>query len=187
MIGKIQSCAVIGHGSWATALVSILAGNGIDVRWSVRNPEVIDGVRQTGRNPRYLPSLRLPMDRISVYDNPDDAISDAPMVLVSVPSAFLKLYMENVQSCLCDRFVVSAIKGIVPGDYKTAIEWLHDTYSLSYSKMGMISGPSHAEEIAQEKLTCLTIVCPDKGDAQVLPMALCTSDILRIFTVSSMP
>lgn len=165
MIGQ-KTCAVIGYGSWATALVSVLSSNEVCVYWYVRNPEVSEGLRLNGHNPKYLQSLKLDMTKIDVSDNVDYVVGKSDMVLISIPSAYLKSSMEPLAVPLKGKIVISAVKGIVPGDYKTAIEWLHDFYNLSFSDICMISGPSHAEEVSLCKLSYLTIVCPDASNAR---------------------
>ena len=135
-IGTDARCAVIGYGSWATAIVGLLAANGRRVGWYVRNPEVLESLCSDGRNPRYLNDLEF--DRNSI-----------------APSSDLR-----------DKFVVSAIKGIVPGDYQTVVEYIHDHYGLSYRQIGLVTGPSHAEEVSRGKLSYLTVVCADPENAR---------------------
>ena len=142
-IGKEARCAVIGYGSWATAIVGLLAANEARVGWYVRNPEVLEGLLGEGRNPRYLSDVEFDRRRIAPSDDLDEV-------------------------SLQDKFVVSAIKGIVPGDYKTIVEYVHDRYDLSYKQIGIITGPSHAEEVSRGKLSYLTVVCTDPENAQML-------------------
>ena len=165
-IGTGARCAVIGYGSWATAIVGLLAANGQRVGWYVRNPEVLESLRTEGRNPRYLSDLEFDCDRIAPSDDLDAVVHDAAIVIPATPSAYLKDFLAPLTVPLRDKFIVSAIKGIVPGDYQTVVEYIHDHYGLSYKQIGLFTGPSHAEEVSRGKLSYLTVVCTDPGNAQ---------------------
>ena len=167
-IGKEARCAVIGYGSWATAIVGLLAANEARVGWYVRNPEVLEGLLAEGRNPRYLSDVEFDRRRIAPSDDLDEVVREADIVILATPSAYLKTFLEPLTVSLQDKFVVSAIKGIVPGDYKTIVEYVHDRYDLSYKQIGIITGPSHAEEVSRGKLSYLTVVCTDPENAQML-------------------
>ncbi|MDE6828622.1 MAG: NAD(P)H-dependent glycerol-3-phosphate dehydrogenase [Alistipes sp.] len=168
-IGKDARCAVIGYGSWATAIVGLLAANEARVGWYVRNPEVLEGLRSEGRNPRYLADLEFDMERIAVSDDLNEVVRGADVVILAAPSAYLKDFLAPLTVSLADKFVVSAIKGIIPGDcYKTVVEYIHDEYGLPYKQLGLVTGPSHAEEVSRGKLTYLTVVCTDPENAQVI-------------------
>ena len=167
-IGKEARCAVIGYGSWATAIVGLLAANEARVGWYVRNPEVLEGLLGEGRNPRYLSDVEFDRRRIAPSDDLEEVVREADIVILATPSAYLKTFLEPLTVSLQDKFVVSAIKGIVPGDYKTIVEYVHDRYDLSYKQIGIITGPSHAEEVSRGKLSYLTVVCTDPENAQML-------------------
>ena len=168
-IGKDARCAVIGYGSWATAIVGLLAANEARVGWYVRNPEVLEGLRSEGRNPRYLADLEFDMERIAVSDDLNEVVRGADVVILAAPSAYLKDFLAPLTESLADKFVVSAIKGIIPGDcYKTVVEYIHDEYGLPYKQLGLVTGPSHAEEVSRGKLTYLTVVCTDPENAQII-------------------
>ncbi len=168
-IGKDARCAVIGYGSWATAIVGLLAANEARVGWYVRNPEVLESLRTEGRNPRYLSDLEFDMERIAVSDDLDEVVRGADILVLAAPSAYLKEFLAPLTESLSDKFIVSAIKGIIPGDeYKTVVEYIHDRYDVSYRQLGLFTGPSHAEEVSRGKLTYLTVVCTDPGNAQLI-------------------
>ncbi|MDE6446335.1 MAG: NAD(P)H-dependent glycerol-3-phosphate dehydrogenase [Alistipes sp.] len=168
-IGKDARCAVIGYGSWATAIVGLLAANEARVGWYVRNPEVLEGLRSEGRNPRYLSDMEFDMERIAPSDDLDGVVRDADIIILAAPSAYLKEFLEPLTESLADKFIVSAIKGIIPGDcYKTVVEYIHDRYGVSYKQLGLVTGPSHAEEVSRGKLTYLTVVCTDPENAQLI-------------------
>jgi len=167
-IANDARCAVIGYGSWATALVKMLTERQTRVGWYIRNPEVLEALRTEGRNPRYLRDLEFDRDRIAPSDDLDAVVREADLLILATPSAFLKKFLEPLTEPLDRKFVVSAIKGIVPGEYQTIAEYLHDRYALSYGQIGIITGPSHAEEVALRRLSYLTVVCADSGNARLL-------------------
>lgn len=167
-IGSDARCAVIGYGSWATALVGLLAANGRRVGWYVRNPEVLESLRSEGRNPRYLSDLEFDPSVIAPSDDLDAVVRDAEVVILATPSAYLKDFLAPLSVSLKDKFIVSAIKGIVPGDYQTVVEYIHDRYDLSYKQLGLFTGPSHAEEVSRGKLSYLTVVCTDLDNAHLI-------------------
>ena len=167
-IGADARCAVIGYGSWATALVGLLAANGRRVGWYVRNPEVLESLRSEGRNPRYLSDLEFDPSVIAPSDDLDAVVRDAEVVILATPSAYLKEILSPLTVSLKEKFIVSAIKGIVPGDYQTVVEYIHDRYELSYKQLGLFTGPSHAEEVSRGKLSYLTVVCTDLENARLI-------------------
>ena len=162
-IGTDARCAVIGYGSWATAIVGLLAANGRRVGWYVRNPEVLESLCSDGRNPRYLNDLEFDRNSIAPSSDLDAVVRDADIVILATPSAYLKDFLAPLTVPLRDKFVVSAIKGIVPGDYQTVVEYIHDHYGLSYRQIGLVTGPSHAEEVSRGKLSYLTVACIDSA------------------------
>ena len=170
-------CAVIGYGTWATALVDVLTKNEAKVGWYVRNPEVLESIRTEGRNLRYLCDLELNTERIEASDDLNEVVANADIIVMAMPSAYIKSFLEPLTVSLQNKFVVSAVKGIVPGDYKTVVEYLHDHYDLSYKQIGLITGPSHAEEVARERLSYLTVVCTDPENAQCIGQKLATKYI----------
>ena len=167
-IGADARCAVIGYGSWATALVGLRAANGRRVGWYVRNPEVLESLRSEGRNPRYLSDLEFDPSVIAPSDDLDAVVRDAEVVILATPSAYLKEILSPLTVSLKEKFIVSAIKGIVPGDYQTVVEYIHDRYELSYKQLGLFTGPSHAEEVSRGTLSYLTVVCTDLENARLI-------------------
>lgn len=165
-IGNDAKYAVIGYGSWATAIVGMLTKNRTEVAWYVRNGEVLDGLVNDGRNPKYLYELEFDRNLIHPSDDIDKVVRDADVVIISVPSAFLKDYLGTLTVSLEDKFIISAIKGIIPGSWQTVAEYLHDSYGLSFRQMGIIAGPTHAEEVSRGKLSFLTLACADESNAR---------------------
>ncbi len=159
--------AVIGGGSWATAIVKILSENVEELGWWMRDEEVLAHIKDHHHNPRYLSSVELPVDRLRMSTDPAEAIGDADMLVLVVPAAFLSDALQRVDAeLLRSRFVISAIKGIVPEDNTIVGDFLHQRYALPYEHFGVICGPSHAEEVAMEKLSYLTIASRDEKKAE---------------------
>lgn len=170
-------CAVIGYGTWATALVDVLTKNESRVGWYVRNEEVLESLLSEGRNQRYLSDLELDAERIAPSNDLNKVISEADIIVMAMPSAFIKTFLEPLTVSLKDKFIISAVKGIVPGDYQTVVEYLHDHYDLSYKQMGLITGPTHAEEVSRERLSYLTVVCTDPENGTVIGQKFSTKYI----------
>ncbi|MBQ6861476.1 MAG: NAD(P)H-dependent glycerol-3-phosphate dehydrogenase [Alistipes sp.] len=170
-------CAVIGYGTWATALVDVLTKNESRVGWYVRNEEVLESLLSEGRNQRYLSDLELDAERIAPSNDLNKVISEADIIVMAMPSAFIKTFLEPLTVSLKDKFIISAVKGIVPGDYQTVVEYLHDHYDLSYKQMGLITGPTHAEEVSRERLSYLTVVCTDPENGAVIGQKFSTKYI----------
>lgn len=176
-LGEEARCAVIGYGSWATAIVSLLVKNEKEVWWYVRNGEVLESLATEGYNPKYLNDVKFDTAQIHPSNDINEVVSNAKIIIMAAPSAFLKNFLEPLTVSLKDKFVVSAIKGIIPGDYKTVVEYLHDRYELTYKQIGIISGASHAEEVGNEMLSYLTVVCTDPDNAQLIGSKIATKYI----------
>ncbi|MBQ1222170.1 MAG: NAD(P)H-dependent glycerol-3-phosphate dehydrogenase [Alistipes sp.] len=175
-------CAVIGYGTWATALVDVLTKNESRVGWYVRNEEVLESLLSEGRNQRYLSDLELDAERIAPSNDLNKVISEADIIVMAMPSAFIKVFLEPLTVSLKDKFIISAVKGIVPGDYQTVVEYLHDHYDLSYKQMGLITGPTHAEEVSRERLSYLTVVCTDPENGAIIGQKFSTKYIHLSFS-----
>ena len=165
---KESQCAVIGHGSWATAIVKMLLETGNYVNWYVSNPNKAEHLKEHNTNPKYLSEVHFDNDRLTVCDDINYAVEPSKVIILAVPSAFLKNVAAGISIPLEDKFVISAIKGIVPDDYLTIAEYINQKYSIPYDRIGIITGPSHAEEIALERLSYLTIVCKNEEHAELL-------------------
>lgn len=178
-IGKEARCAVIGYGSWATAIVGLLTANESRVGWYVRNPEVLASLLSEGRNPRYVSDLEFDTQRIAPSDDLDAVVREADILILATPSAYLKDFLEPLTVSLKDKFIISAIKGIVPGEYLTIAEYMHDHYDVSFGQIGLFTGPSHAEEVSRGKLSYLTVVCTDLDNAHLIGEKF-TSDYIHL-------
>lgn len=161
-LAKDAVISVIGHGSWATAIVKILLENNNQVNWYVRNEEVREHLATNHTNPRYLSQVHFYTSKLNVCGDINEAIAGSQIVVLATPSAFIKPVMADLTMPLTDKVVISAIKGIVPDDYVTIAEYLNQTYHLPFDRIGIVTGPCHAEEVALERLSYLTMVCKDE-------------------------
>lgn len=176
-LGENSLCAVIGYGSWATAIVSLLVRNEKEVWWYVRNEEVLESLLTDGKNPKYLNDLEFDKNLIRPSSDINEVITNADIIIMAAPSAYLKDFLSGMTVSLKDKFIVSAIKGIIQGDYQTVVEYLHDEYDLTYRQIGIISGPSHAEEVSRRKLSYLTVVCTDPDNSKLIGSKISTDYI----------
>ncbi len=161
--------AVIGSGSWATAIVKILCNNANKVSWYFRNQTDVDYMIQYQHNPRYLSSVNFDLNKLDLSSNLLDTISIADVVILAVPSAFINNTIKDIPSdILKTKTIFSAIKGIVP-EYNLIVgEYLNTVFQVPLNNIGVITGPCHAEEVALEKLSYLTLAARDISKADEL-------------------
>ena len=171
--------AVIGHGSWATTIVGKLSRNGRLVRWLVSNDEVREGVLSEGFNPKYVSDMEIDRDSVKVSANIDETVSDSDIVILAVPSGYLKSVLDTLTVSLDGKFVVSAVKGMIPVANKTVLEYVHSHFGISFKSLGLIAGPSHAEEVSRGRLSFLTVACVSEDNAALIASAL-GSETLRV-------
>ena len=177
---KINSsavCGVIGYGSWATALVHTLEKNNKEIWWHIRNEEVLEGLMSEGRNVKYLSDLDFDTKFIHATSDLNEVVRNCEIILVAAPSAFLKTYLAELTEPLDGKFILSATKGIIPDQYITITEYFNRTYNLPYSNIGVISGPSHAEEVSKNKLSYLTVACKAEENARLIGEMFATANV----------
>lgn len=170
-IEKGSKCAVIGYGSWGTALVKILLENEQEVGWFITNPAVRERVENEGRNPKYLTNVRFPKEKIRTYGDINRIVEDYDILIFAVPSAFLCNVLEPLTVSLEDKFLISAIKGIVidrENNYITIAEYFNRQFGIPFEQIGIFTGPCHAEEVALERLSYLNMVCKNPENARLL-------------------
>lgn len=168
---------MIGGGSWATAIVKMLSDNTSEkeIFWWMRNEDAIDHIRKYKHNPSYLSAVEINLQPQNVSSNIKHIIEEASHVVLNVPAAFLKDTLKDITPAqLKGKKVISAIKGIVPEDNLIIGDFLHEKYQMPYEDILVISGPCHAEEVALEKLSYLTIACSDVASAEIFAGYLTT-------------
>jgi glycerol-3-phosphate dehydrogenase (NAD(P)+) len=164
--------AVIGGGSWATAIVKMLSENLTDIAWYMRNENAIEEIKLNYHNPNYLSSVELDVEKLSITNNVNEAIANADYIVFAIPSAFLSQELESLTESLEDKVIISAIKGIIPETSLIVGEHFHQTYNVPYDNIAVLTGPCHAEEVALERLSYLTIACKNKEYAEVIEKCL---------------
>ena len=170
---KDKKIAVIGGGSWATALVKILCNNIDCVYWYVRSEETVEHILKFKHNPKYLQSVEFHIDKIYVSCNLQEVLTIADYIVIATPSAFLtKLFAPISKEVFKNKIVFSAVKGIVPEYNAIPAHFIHKSFDVPYHKIGIICGPCHAEEVALERLSYLTIACQDELISTTMAMAL---------------
>lgn len=149
--------AVIGSGSWATAIIKIISSNLEHIHWWVRDAEAAAEIMKYGHNPKYLSSVFINPEDIKVYTDIKAVVSKADYVIIVTPSAYLHKTLEPLQkSQLNKKKIILAVKGIIPETMQLISDYMRTQFKVPLENLSIISGPSHAEEIAQEKFTYLT-------------------------------
>ncbi len=160
--------AVIGGGSWATAIAKMLCVNQSEIAWYMRNQSAIDHLQTEKHNPNYLSAVEFDVKKLKLTADINEAVAYADYVIFAIPSAFLSGELEKLTVSLQDKVIFSAIKGIVPETFLIVGEHFHKQYAIPYDNIGVITGPCHAEEVALERLSYLTIACSDAKKANIL-------------------
>lgn len=171
-MSKMPKFAVFGGGSWATAIVKMLCENLKEVGWYMRSTEAIDFIKKHGNNPNYLSSVEFDLNKLKLSDDINEMVSYADYLIFVIPSAFLHQELEKLTVSLEDKIVFSAIKGIVPETNLIVGDHFNTYYKVPFNNIGVISGPCHAEEVALERLSYLTIASADSEKAEVVADAL---------------
>lgn len=159
-------CAVLGYGSWATAIVKTLTVNHHHVDWLVLNEEISESLKMRSRNPKYLPWCYIDQEFITPSNDINAVVRNADIVILAMPSAFFKKFLEPLTEDLSNKIVVSAVKGIIPGDYLTIVEHMNRYYDIPMENLAVVTGPSHAEEVGQCQLSYLTVASESHNTAE---------------------
>lgn len=163
--GKI---AIMGGGSWATALAKIVLSTQESIHWYMRRPELIEEFKLVGHNPNYLTSVLFDTNRITFYSDINQVIEESDTLIIAIPSPFLKQHLQKVTASLKEKLIISAIKGLVPEENRLVTDHFAQAYGVPHENIAVIGGPCHAEEIALERLSYITLGCTDIEKAKVL-------------------
>ena len=156
MFSKLKIC-IMGGGSWATAIAKMSMANGNKINWYMRRPEQIEKFKETGCNPSYLSSVKFDLKKIKFFSNINLAIKHSDILVFATPSPFLKSHLAKVTTSLAGKKVVTAIKGIVPEENMIVSDYFTKFYGVNEEDVAVIAGPCHAEEVALERLSYLTV------------------------------
>ncbi|MDC9721156.1 MAG: glycerol-3-phosphate dehydrogenase [Urechidicola sp.] len=157
--------AVFGNGSWATAIVKMLCENLETVGWYMRNEQSLAYIKENKHNPKYLTSVEFNTNQLKLSSDINEMIDYADYLIFVIPSAFVKNEIDKITTSLNGKILFSAIKGIIPESGLIVGEHFHDKMQIPFENIGVITGPCHAEEVALERLSYLTIACTDQEKA----------------------
>ena len=160
--------AMIGSGSWATALIKLLLNRQQSIGWYLRDEKKIEEVKKTAHNPFYLQSVHLDPDRLNMSTDINEIVSNADVLVFCTPSAYFMKVMSNLKVSLENKFIISAIKGFVDENNLTIAEYFHQFHNVPFDRIGIISGPCHAEEVSMERLSYLTLTSKHAEIARAL-------------------
>lgn len=172
---------VIGGGSWATAIVKMLCENLETVGWYMRSNYALEHIKREEHNPSYLSSVEFKPEQLMLSNDINEIVAYADVVIFAVPSAFIGGELAKLTASLENKLIISAIKGIMPESGKLVGDYFHNVYNIPFENIGVIAGPCHAEEVALERLSYLTIACADKENAKLVAKNL-SSDYIKCTT-----
>ena len=151
--------AIMGGGSWATAIAKILLSNVEKINWYIRRDDRIEDFKRLGHNPAYLSSVRFDTNRINFSSDINKVARESDILVFVTPSPYIKSHLKKLKEDIRDKFIVNAIKGIVPDENLIISEYFHRVYKVPYDNLSVMAGPCHAEEVALERLSYLTVGC----------------------------
>ena len=154
---KNKSFGVIGAGSWGTALVKMFSENLDKINWYIRNIEIIEGINKSRRNLKYLRHVQLKNKKLNISNDLKKIIEASEILIIAIPSPYIDSTFQNHKELLKNKIIISASKGVIPKSQLVISQHLHINYDIKKTNLGIISGPCHAEEVALEKLSYLTI------------------------------
>ncbi|QXP63805.1 MULTISPECIES: NAD(P)H-dependent glycerol-3-phosphate dehydrogenase [unclassified Polaribacter] len=163
-----KKIAVFGGGSWATAIVKMLSENISTIGWYMRNEQAIEHIKENEHNPNYLQSAELNAEQLDLSSDINYTVENYDVLIFAIPSAFLTSELKKLTSSLEGKIIFSAIKGIVPETGLIIGEHFNREYQVPIDNIGVITGPCHAEEVAMERLSYLTIACKDEDNAKFI-------------------
>lgn len=152
-----KNIGVLGAGSWGTALVKMLSENCDKIFWYSRNDIQIKEIIKTKKNPKYLKDLEIDTDKISISSDLNFIIDNSDILIIAIPSPYIEKSLNEHKTALANKIIFSGSKGVIPESHMVITEHLHKEYNIPYKNLGILSGPTHAEEIAKGKLSYLTV------------------------------
>ena len=152
-----KNIGVLGAGSWGTALVKMLSENCDKIFWYSRNDIQIKEIIKTKKNPKYLKDLEIDTDKMSISSDLNFIIDNSDILIIAIPSPYIEKSLNEHKTALANKIIFSGSKGVIPESHLVITEHLHKEYNIPYKNLGILSGPTHAEEIAKGKLSYLTV------------------------------
>jgi glycerol-3-phosphate dehydrogenase (NAD(P)+) len=161
-----MNVAILGSGSWATALAKIIMHNVPELNWYIRKQETIDEFIDIRRNPNHLEWAYFDVSRIHFSADINHIVEISDVIILAVPSPYLKSCLDEITVDISQKYVISAVKGMIPDKNVLVTDYMHTEYGVAEDHLGVIAGPCHAEEIALERLSFLTVGCRDAEKAK---------------------
>lgn len=169
--------AIMGGGSWATAIAKMVMAKGDPINWYMRRDDRIADFKRLGHNPAYLTGVKFDVRQINFSSNINEVVKQSDTLIFVTPSPYLKSHLKKLKTKIKDKFIITAIKGIVPDDNLIVSEYFTKEYGVPPENIAVLAGPCHAEEVALERLSYLTIACPDTEKAELFAGKLANSFI----------
>ena len=173
--GKI---AILGGGSWATAIAKMVLEKVDRITWYMRRPDAVEDFKRLEHNPSYLTSVHFDIKRIDFSTDINEAVRTCDTLIFVIPSPYLKNHLRKLKVKIHDKFIITAIKGIVPDENLICSEYFRQVYNVPDDNLAVLGGPSHAEEVALGRLTYLTVGCADTAKAESFAKTL-ASDYVK--------
>ena len=149
--------AVMGGGSWATALAKLLLENCEMITWYMRRDDRIEDFKRLRHNPAYLTDVHFDVQRIEFSSDINKVCSECDTLLMVMPSPYFKDHLAKLTVDISDKYIVSAVKGIVPDENVLITDYMIEKYGVHRDHMLVVGGPCHAEEVALSRLSYLTV------------------------------
>lgn len=178
---SLGNIAVLGGGSWATAIAKMLLEKNERIWWYLRRDDRIEDFQRLGHNPAYLTSVHFDVNRITFSSDINRIVEECQTLIFVTPSPYLKGHLKRLRIRLRDKFIVTAIKGIVPDENLICSDYFNQIYNVPEENLAVLGGPSHAEEVALNRLTYLTVGCADREKAKAFAKML-SSDYIKTKT-----
>jgi len=169
--------AVLGGGSWATAIVKMLCENLNKVGWYMRSSQIKSHLEKEQHNPSYLSSVEFNLNQLKLSNDINEIVTYADVLVFAIPSAFIYEELKKINIAISNKIIVSAVKGIIPETGLLVGEHFHEKHHVDYQNIAIIAGPCHAEEVALERLSYLTICCSNNDIAKHIANSLSSAYI----------
>lgn len=177
---QFKSCgrvAIMGGGSWATAIAKIVLNHEEKINWYMRRDDRIEEFKRLGHNPAYLTSQHFDVSRINFSSDINQIVKESDTLIFVTPSPYVKSHLKKLKTSLKDKLVVTAIKGIIPEINLTVSKYFERVYNVPEDQVATIGGPSHAEEVALDRLCYLTVGCRSENNAKLIADVLTSRNV----------
>ena len=163
---SFNKIAVMGGGSWATAIAKLLLRNCDSIIWYMRRDDRIEDFKRIGHNPAYLTDVEFDVNRIEFSSDINEVCTKADTLVLVMPSPYFKSHINRISVDISKKYIVSAVKGIVPGDNEIISDYMVHRFGVDPENVLVIAGPCHAEEVALDRPSFLTVGCHNVQNAE---------------------